>query len=244
MNLAEGLARTGDTLFRWRSYLPLLLLPAVVTSFIGLRYPGDSHVFGLAWEIGCFLLAMAGFAGRVYTVGTAPRGTSGRNTRRQKAERLNTTGPYSVVRHPLYFGNYVIALGLSFFSRAWYLPVIVSLAGLLYYERIAAREEQFLEAKFGEQFHRWSARVPPFIPRLRLWIRPAEPFSWRRVLRREFYGLSLLTTAFFVLDVVEDYAVDGHLDFDPVWRIVFLIGAAVFVVLWPLKKWTRVLRAD
>ncbi|MBI1963391.1 MAG: isoprenylcysteine carboxyl methyltransferase, partial [Candidatus Rokubacteria bacterium] len=75
MKLAEGLARTGDTLFRWRSYLPLLLLPAVVTSFIGLRYPGDSHVFGLAWEIGCFLLAMAGFAGRVYTVGTAPRGT-------------------------------------------------------------------------------------------------------------------------------------------------------------------------
>ena len=59
-----------------------------------------------------------------------------------------------MVRHPLYLANYVIALGLSCFSRAWYLPVIVSLAGLLYYERIAAREEQFLEARFGDAFRR------------------------------------------------------------------------------------------
>ena len=244
MKLVERLARTGDTLFRWRSYLPLLLLPAFVASFIGLRYPLDSHAFGLAWEIGCFLLAMAGFAVRVYPVGTAPRGTSGRNTRRQKAEVLNTTGPYSVVRHPLYLANYVIALGLSCFSRAWYLPVIVALAGLLYYERIAAREEQFLEARFGDAFRRWSARVPALIPDLRLWTAPALPFSWRRAVGREFYALSLLTTAFFVLDVLEDFSVHGRWGVDAVWTTAFVAGAAVFVVMWPLKKWTRVLRAD
>ena len=142
MRLADRLSATGDVLFRWRSWLPLLLLPLFLASFPGLGYPGGSHRLDLVWELACFSVAALGIAGRLLTSGTAPRGTSGRNTREQKAAALNTTGPYSVVRHPLYLGNYLIGLGLSLFTRTWFLPVIVSLAALLYYERIAAREKQ------------------------------------------------------------------------------------------------------
>ncbi|MGB8874133.1 MAG: hypothetical protein WCC75_12145, partial [Desulfobaccales bacterium] len=45
--------------------------------------------------------------------GLPPRGTSGRNTQGQVAETLNTTGIYSLVRNPLYLGNFLIWLGLS-----------------------------------------------------------------------------------------------------------------------------------
>ena len=160
MKLVEQLGQSGDLLFRWRSWLPLLLLPLFVASFQGLAYPLGSHRLDLLWEISCFAVSVLGLAVRVVTVGTSPRGTSGRNTRAQKAAVLNTTGPYSVVRHPLYLANYLIALGMSLFSRTWFLPVIVSLATILYYERIAAREEGFLELRFGDAFRRWAARVP------------------------------------------------------------------------------------
>jgi protein-S-isoprenylcysteine O-methyltransferase Ste14 len=236
VRLADHFAATGDVLFRRRSYLPLLLVPLFLISFIGLGYPFGSHAAGLAWELVCFALAALGLAIRLVTVGTAPRGTSGRNTRHQKAAVLNTTGPYSVVRHPLYLGNYLIALALSLFSRTWYLPLIVSLATLLYYERIAAREEAFLEERFGEPFREWAARVPALMPRFSGYVPPTYPLDWRRTLGREFYAVGELTTAFFVADILEDFAATGEIELDPVWTAVFVVGALFFVVMWTLKK--------
>ena len=51
---------------------------------------------------------------RIYTVGTTPAGTSGRNRDKQIAEKLNKTGVYSIIRHPLYLGNLLIWLGVAF----------------------------------------------------------------------------------------------------------------------------------
>jgi len=241
LRLADRFSETGDFLFRWRSYLPLVLLPLFLASFLGPRYPLGSDRGSLVWELACFAISTLGLAIRVLTVGTSPRGTSGRNTREQKAAALNTTGPYSVVRHPLYVGNYLIALGLSLFSRTWYLPVIVSLATLLYYERIAAREESFLEARFGAEFRRWAARVPALVPRLSGYQPAAKPFDWRRALRREFYAVATITTAFFVLDLTEDLVATGRVMIDPVWAAVGLAGGVLFAAMWILKKtgWLR-----
>jgi protein-S-isoprenylcysteine O-methyltransferase Ste14 len=239
MRLADRLSATGDVLFRWRSWLPLLLVPLFLASFPGLGYPGGSHRLDLVWELACFSVAALGIAGRLLTSGTAPRGTSGRNTREQKAAALNTTGPYSVVRHPLYLGNYLIGLGLSLFTRTWFLPVIVSLAALLYYERIAAREEQFLESRFGDAFRGWAARVPAVLPRLSAWRPSALPFSWSRALDREFYAIGEVTVAFFFLDIMEDWAVHGELTLDPVWTIVGATGALFFAGMWVRKKRRR-----
>jgi protein-S-isoprenylcysteine O-methyltransferase Ste14 len=239
MRLAEHWTATGDVFFRHRSWIPLLLLPFFIASFVGLQYPRKSHALGLLWEIGCFLIALAGIALRMFTTGTSPRGTSGRNTRSQKAVALNTTGPYSIVRHPLYLANFLIALALSLFPRAWFLPIIVSLATVLYYERIAAREEEFLDGRFGEAFRRWAEAVPAAVPSLKKWCPPAQAFDWRRALDREFYVISEVALAFFLLDAMEDYAVKGRLAFDPVWTTTALLGAALFVVMWTRKKLRR-----
>lgn len=241
MRLTDHFPSAGDVLFRWRSYLPLVLLPLFAAGFIGAHYPHDSHTEGLTWEIGCWLVAMAGVALRIWTVGTAPAGTSGRNTRAQKAAVLNTTGPYSVLRHPLYAANYLIALGLACFPRAWAVPIIVSLAALLYYERIAAREEEYLEQKFGDAFRRWASITPALVPVLDRYRRPALPFRWRRALGREFHAIGLVSSAFFLLDVAEDLVVTGRLVIDPVWTTIGLAGLGTFVLGWTAKKlaWRR-----
>jgi protein-S-isoprenylcysteine O-methyltransferase Ste14 len=237
MRLADRFSATGDVMFRWRSWLPLLLLPLFLASFLG--YPGGSQGLDLGWELAYFSVSALGMAVRLFTTGTAPRGTSGRNTRQQKATVLNTTGPYSIVRHPLYLGNYLIGLGMSLFTRTWFLPIIVSLAALLYYERIAAREEQFLESRFGDAFREWAARVPAVLPRPSGWRPPALPFSWARALDREFYAVGEVTVAFFFLDILEDWAGHGGLTLDPVWTIVGAAGALFFAFMWVRKKRRR-----
>ena len=100
MKLNDHFEKSGNWLFRWRSYLPLLLLGLSLASLRDFKYPGGSHVWDLVWELGSSVVGFLGVALRAYAVGCAPHRTSGRNAREQIADSLNTTGPYSVVRHP------------------------------------------------------------------------------------------------------------------------------------------------
>ena len=152
----------------------------------------------LFWEIGCFLVSLLGLSVRVLTVGTVPRGTSGRSTKKPGANFLNTTGMYSIVRHPLYLGNYFIALGIFLFPRTWFLPIIGSLAFIVHYKIVISSEEEYLESKFGDEFRAWATKVPIIIPRFKDYQPPKLSFSWKAALRREFYGPLGIITAFFV----------------------------------------------
>ncbi len=99
------------------------------------------------------------------TVGFTPKNTSGRNTSAgQIADELNATGIYSLVRHPLYLGNFFMWLGPVLFLRSFVVIVFFVLIYWLYYERIMFAEEQFLRRKFGETYDKWSEKVRSLIP--------------------------------------------------------------------------------
>jgi len=233
--------RVGDFLFRWRSYLPLLLVPVAVVGITRARYLFSSHAADLGWEFASLSLALAGLALRVWTVGVAARGTSGRNTRQQKATSLNTTGPYSIVRHPLYVANGMIVISLSLFMHGWIAPTVVTVLTIVYYACIAWREEQFLRERFGPAFREWAARVPALVPAVGRYVPAARPFQWNVAVRREFYAATLILVAPFFLDMAEDYQDTGRLVFDPVWVVTATLGVLLFVILRYLKKYTSVL---
>src|SRR5205814_8763763 len=116
------------------------------------------------WELISFGVALCGLLCRIFVIGTAPEGTSARGTTQPTADVLMTTGAYSVVRHPLYLANTVMWLGCAMISGTWFLPVIVILLSFIYHERIAAREEAFLNGAFGETFQAWTRAVPAMVP--------------------------------------------------------------------------------
>jgi protein-S-isoprenylcysteine O-methyltransferase Ste14 len=231
--ITEQIAATGDVLFRWRSYLPLVLLPLFIASLAD----GNVHPPPI-WEGGCFAVSLLGLAVRGFVVGTAPAGTSERGTRRPSAALLNTSGAYSIVRHPLYVANALIFLGLSLFPAVWYLPVIVVLTSLLYFERIAAREEAFLLQRFGSQFTGWAAAVPAMIPRLSRYRPPTTAFNLRKVITQECHGLFAIGASFFVLDTVRESFEARAFSVDRGWLIVFVATGAIFVVAILAKKLT------
>jgi len=239
MKLLDHLDHSGGVFFRLRSYLPLLLLPAFVVSA-----RAGSHATGL-WppvsETAGVLAAVAGLGLRILTIGVAPSGTSERSTRDPRASLLNTSGPYSVVRHPLYLGNTLIAVGLALFTATWFLPTIVILASFLYHERICLREEMFLESRFGDAFRTWADQVPALVPAFARYRRPAGAFRWKRVLAREFHALFVIGAGFLFLDILRHVFGSGRLAASPLWAIVFAVTGLQFLVLTVLKKWTRAL---
>jgi protein-S-isoprenylcysteine O-methyltransferase Ste14 len=186
-------------------------------------------------------ISFAGFIIRSIAIGTTPKGTSGRNTEEQVAEVLNQTGIYSMLRHPLYLGNYLMWIGIVVFTFNFYFVILVSLAFWLYYERIMFAEERFLERKFGQAYLDWSLKVPAFIPSTRNYIKGKIPFSIITVLRREYSGVLATVFSFAFVDHLR-YFFHTH-DFDP-YRIssyALLAALILTVILRTLKHQTKLL---
>jgi len=89
----------------------------------------------------------------------------------QRAGRLATTGPYARVRHPQYSGFVLILLG---FLLQW--PTILTLAMFpvlaTMYAYLARTEEAEMAVRFGDEYRRYAARTPRFMPR---WSARAAP---------------------------------------------------------------------
>lgn len=242
MTLKENFAKTGNWLFRWRSYLPLLLIVLFILALQEFKYLHASHSLDRLWEMMCLAISLSGLGIRILTIGCVPFGTSGRNIKYQAADVLNTTGMYSIVRHPLYLGNFIIWLGLSLFLRLWWFSALIILIFWLYYERIIFAEEMFLEERFGEKFLQWSQKTPAFIPKLRNWQKPALPFSLRTVLRREYSSFFAIIVSFTVLEILGDRIVQGRWTFDSVWMVIFGVSLLIYLIIRILKKRTNLLQ--
>ena len=242
MTLRDSLEKQGAWLFRWRSYVPLLLLIPTIGAMWRGQLANSHESFRNAWEFLCLSTSCLGLFIRVVTVGFVPQGTSGRNTQYQLATVLNTSGLYSVVRNPLYLGNYLMFLGVALFPCAWWLPAIVSLVFWLYYERIVLAEEAFLVEKFGRHFEEWSAKTPAFIPKLSLWRNPTLSFSVRTVLRREYSGLMAMAAVFFFLEVLKHIFIGQSLPPEPLWLVIILGTTALYLILRILKRNTNILK--
>lgn len=211
MALQEEFEKEGNRLFRYRSYLPLLLLAAaLIVYLLTLLATRQNYPQGYAYI--CLAVSLCGTVVRIITVGHTPAGTSGRNTSSQIAESLNTTGIYSMVRHPLYLGNSLMYLGVAMLTGSGPFVIIALLVMWIYYERITYAEEQFLHRKFGETYTAWAAKTPAVLPDIRRY-RPAEyPFSWRKVLKKEKNGVFALLLTFSVFDITGSAVLGCGLD--------------------------------
>ena len=242
MPMIETMEKSGHWLFRWRSYLPLVIVALVPAALKHYTYPFGSHRYDQRWELVCLGISLLGFAIRVLTAGYTPRRTSGRNARKQVADSLNTEGIYSVVRNPLYLGNFIVALGPALVLHIWWVPVIYILVFMLYYERIVFAEEVFLRNKFGQQFMDWASRTPVFLPRLTQWRSPGRRFNVRQVLRREHQTLFGIVVVFFLIEMAAEWRLGNPVLGDTMWNV--LAGAALvfFLVIRLLRKCTTVLK--
>ena len=200
----QELARQGDWLFRYRSYVPLALLPFAILSIVVHPYRWTDSLWLLrVYEIGCLFISLLGVVVRGLSLGWAQAGSSGRNTKEQLAENLNTLGMYSVCRHPLYLGNILMMLGIALFTRSLLFTVVSFLFYVLVYERIIAAEERFLGGKFGETFRAWTETPPALIPQWSRWKKPPLAFSFRAAVKGEFYGVTALFMTLLLFSTVD-----------------------------------------
>jgi protein-S-isoprenylcysteine O-methyltransferase Ste14 len=245
MALQEEMEKQGNWLFRYRSYIPFIVLIAGAWLFV--RTELHPEVFGLKgtpyeqiYVYFCLLVTFLGFGIRVFTVGYTPANTSGRNVVKQVADTLNTSGIYSTVRHPLYLGNFFMWLGLILMTGHFWFVAVFIFFYWVYYERIMFAEEQFLRRKFGETYTSWAENVPAFIPRFSQYRKPSLPFSWKKVLKKEKNGFAAIFLLFAFLDVAGEL-IKGEQNFDRILLGGAIFSAVLYFILKYLKRRTKVL---
>lgn len=242
MILMERMVSDGEWLFRRRSFLPLVVLAVglaecalearetVLADFLHTR----------GYEYLCLAVSLSGLLVRIVTVGHTPVGTSGRNTAGQVADSLNVTGMYSIVRHPLYLGNFLMYLGLAFLTRSMGFAVLFVLAFWLYYERVMLCEERFLRDKYGEEYLSWVRRTPAFIPRVGGYVPPVLGFSWKKVLKKEKNGVFAILAVYCLFDVVWEWS-SGRREPDVVLWLLAGIAGMAYMALKMIKRHTGLL---
>jgi hypothetical protein len=158
------------------------------------------------------------------------------------ADVLNTTGSYSVVRHPLYVGNYLMWLGPAILTGNLWFMAVFTLIYWLYYERIMFAEEQYLREKFGDVYITWSGKVPAFIPDLRSFTVSDRAFSWKKIVLKEKNGLAAMFLVFMVFDMAGELIRNQS-----GYNWVIIVGAAVttlfYLILTLIKRRTSWLKA-
>jgi len=201
MSLQKEFISFGNWLFKYRSYIPILLIPLLLYL---LNNHNNIKYYNILL-ISAISISTLGEIIRIYTVSFVYLGTSGRNTKKQVARDLNTTGIYSIVRHPLYLGNFLIYLGPFIYIGNLYSILIFILFFIIYYERIMLAEEAFLINKFGDKYIKWSSVTPAFIPKINLYIKHHGNFSIKKVIYREYTGISAIIFLFILMISYRNY---------------------------------------
>lgn len=147
----------GAFSFRHRGLMGVLLLTPVILAFLASRplIPAGSFLSlllnGAGWVF--FFLYITFRVWATIFVGG------------RKDRELQTDGPYSICRNPLYVGSLFFALSLACFLGSISFLVVFAAAFGFYNFWVVRAEEFYLEQRFGEDYRNYCRRTPRFWPR-------------------------------------------------------------------------------
>lgn len=148
----------------------LFSLLAAVDLIVFQRRPHDVLNPTDPWAVAGVALVVAGLVIRSWAAGTL-----------RKYRRLITSGPYALVRNPLYVGSFLMMGGFCTLVGDWLTLVLVMVPMIVLYWLAVRDEEQGLAQAFPDEWPAYTARVPRFLPKLTLPTREGWSLGqWRR----------------------------------------------------------------
>jgi protein-S-isoprenylcysteine O-methyltransferase Ste14 len=229
--MRKSMQKLGRWLFSIRSFTPVPIILLIFFFFP----PFALGRAALPVMMGGLFISSLGILIRAMAVGFAHSGTSGRESF-LRADRLNTTGFYSMCRNPLYLGNILMFNGLVIvYGNPWAL-LVCNLFLWSQYTMIILSEEAYLVETHGEEYRQYRARVPRrMIPRLQRYRGPELTFRWKRMLVKENSSILNWGVMLTLILAFRDYSLNRL----PAGLWVYVPMLAFFVLLYLGIKFLR-----
>ena len=141
---------------------PLIFLAGLAAGF-GLEalLPGGTLPGALRWALGGVALVAGIALQTTFIVAFSRRGTAVEPWKPTTA--IVTTGPYRLTRNPAYLGMALIYVGIALLSDALWVLVPLPLVLAVIDRAVIAREERYLERKFGSEYLEYKASARRWI---------------------------------------------------------------------------------
>jgi protein-S-isoprenylcysteine O-methyltransferase Ste14 len=183
--------RLADFLARRRVRISVFIFAALIVEDVLTGVKPHDIFNPRDWEsvLGCGLV-FAGLALRSWAAGVL-----------RKTRELTTTGPYALIRNPLYLGSFLIMSGFcALIDDAENVFFIVGPVAGLYFLQVL-HEERLLEKLYESRWLEYARRVPRFVPRS-LPKAPLATWDIRHWLgSREYRGLGGTLLGMLLLEV-------------------------------------------
>lgn len=167
-------------IYRLRGWL---MVPPLV--FVYLCHQGEVEYNLLLFSLGGFVF-LAGLSLRIWA-------QMHLHYRLSNHKILTTTGPYTLVRNPIYMGNILLFLGITIASElVWFCPVILAYCAIIY-ASVVRHEEIHLLNKYKDDYKRYLKAVPRWLPRLQ------PPANAKRFEAKCFLFPSIMVEIHFLL---------------------------------------------
>ena len=214
-------------MFKHRSFTPIPLIVLVFVFFKPLNLEEKNIIVNIAG----LLVSFAGEIIRVVAVGYAHSGTSGRESF-LRAEHLNTSGIYSIVRNPLYIGNFLIFSGLIVVFSNILALLIFSLFLILQYYFIILAEENFLKKEYGSGYENYCSRVRRILPAFKDYKKNQNPFNLKKIIFKENDSLFNLLLMYLLILLYKEKIFRGFIS----RSLHYIVPGIALVILYIIVK--------
>jgi len=84
-----------------------------------------------------------------------------------KDVELATRGPFELTRNPLYFGNFILGVGIAVACNNVYCYAIFLVYYMMFFPFLMVIEHRRLQKKFGKQYEEWAKNSNSFFPKIK-----------------------------------------------------------------------------
>lgn len=120
-----------------------------------------------------------------------------------KDDELISVGPYSIVRHPLYFFSFLGTLGIGLSSGNIIVMIVLPVLFLLYYPFVITSEEKKLIGLFGDRYIQYMKKTPRFLPKFSQLIEPETYTIRSKNFRRSFFDVIWFFLFYILLQFIQ-----------------------------------------
>ncbi|MEN8222523.1 MAG: isoprenylcysteine carboxylmethyltransferase family protein [Acidobacteriota bacterium] len=227
----EIILKIGNFLFKYRSFTPI---PLILIVFIFFKPVIDSDMDNILTAIGLLVLIFGEYI-RILSVGYSFSGTSGRENF-LRADNLNVSGIYSIVRNPLYIGNLLIYTGLLIVYSNFYALLFFDLLLILQYFFIIRAEESYLEKTYGEEYKKYKNSVYSIFPLFSNYIKPENKFNPLKVLLKENDSVFNALVIFGLIILYKGYIMSGKIVYWKSYAVYFGLLIICYIFIKLIKK--------